>query len=294
MLDFVGRVSQRFMTAQRILRREEAAARKACDWLVTIPPDQLSAEHHIQRLFALGAFSTAHPRAFRIANIDLRRLADALPEFVWHRCPGDPFFAVAAGRLLARRPVGLETFDELRKGLCGVLFPGEQNAAATPLWADLLLEKGKGYLPPKPAANLPELGTLLDGDREIVIEACRVLMHASSCGTVPVAAAHLDSALRMLCVSYARSFDIQMVCRLLRSCAYLGIAGAVQCAWAREWLLHQQQPDGRFGLLEMEALRAGRSPEALDLHFVCTVEAVWTIAELTSRGVIVRGARQSV
>jgi hypothetical protein len=282
------------MTVQSILRREETAGRKGCDWLATIPPDQLSADQHIQRLFALGAFSAAHPRAFRLANIDLRRLAGALPEFVWHRCPGDPFFAVAASRLLARHPVGLETFDELRKGLRAVLFGEEQDGTATPLWADLLLEKGKSYLPPKPAENLPELGTLLDGDREIIIEACRVLMHASSCGTVPLAAAPLNSGLPMLCVSYARSFDIQMVCRLLRSCAYLGIAEAIQCTWAREWLLHQQQQDGRFGLLEMEASRAGKSLNASDLYFVCTVEAIWTIAELTSRGVIVRRARQSV
>jgi hypothetical protein len=132
-------------------------------------------------------------------------------------------------------------------------FGDEQNAAAMPLWTDLLLEKRKRRLPTKPAANLPELGTLLDGDREIVIESCGVLMHASSCGTVSLAAAHLNSGLPLLCVSYARSFDIQMVCRLLRSCAYLGIAGAIQCTWAREWLLHQQQRDGRFGLLEMEA-----------------------------------------
>ncbi len=135
------------MTVQRILRREETAGRKGCDWLATIPPDQLSAEQHIQRLFALGAFSAAHLRAFRLANIDLRRLAGALPEFVWHRCPGDPFFAVAASRLLARHPVGLETFDELRKGLRAVLFGEEQDGTATPLWADLLLEKGKSYLP---------------------------------------------------------------------------------------------------------------------------------------------------
>jgi hypothetical protein len=119
-------------------------------------------------------------------------------------------------------------------------------------------------------------------------------MHASSCGTVPLAAVHLNGVLPMLCVSYARSFDIQMVCRLLRSCAYLGIAGAIQCTWAREWLLHQQQQDGRFGLLEMEASRAGQRLDASDLYFVYTVEAVWTIAELNSRGVIVRGARQSV
>ena len=282
------------MTVQGILRREEAAARKGCDWLVTIPTDPLSAEQHIQRLFALGAFSAAHPRAFRLANIDLGRLAGALPEFVWHRCPGDPFFAVAAGRLLATQPVSLETFDELKKGLRSVLFGEEQDAAATPLWADLLLEKRNGYLPPKSAPDLPELGLLLDGDRETVIEACRVFMHASSCGTVPLAAVHLNGVLPMLCVSYARSFDIQMVCRLLRSCAYLGIAGAIQCTWAREWLLHQQQQDGRFGLLEMEASRAGQRLDASDLYFVYTVEAVWTIAELNSRGVIVRGARQSV
>jgi hypothetical protein len=119
-------------------------------------------------------------------------------------------------------------------------------------------------------------------------------MHASSCGTVPVAAAHLTGALQMLCVSYARSYDVQMVCRLLRSCAYLGVAGAIQCTWAREWLLHQQQPDGRFGLLEVEASRAGRNLESFDLYFVGTVEAVWTIAELTSRGIIVRGPGQSV
>jgi hypothetical protein len=284
----MGRLPQGFMTSHRIRRAEAAAARKACDWLVTIRPDQLRDEHHIQRLFALGAFSAAHPRAFRVAGIDLPRVASTLPDFVWHSCPGDPFFAIAAGRLLARRSISLQTLEELRKGLCRVLFGDRQNAAATPLWADLLLEKGRGYQPQMPASNLPRLGTLLDGGREILIEACRVLMHASSCGTVPVAATHLIGVLRMLCVSYARNFDIQMVCRLLRTCAYLGIAETIQCTWAREWLLHQQQPDGRFGLLEVEASRAGRTLDTLDLYFVSTVEAVWTITELASPGVIVR------
>lgn len=277
------------MTAQRIRRSEVTAARKGCEWLVTIPPDQLNAERHIQRLFAVTGFAAAHPGAFRVADMNLRRLAGALPGFAWHLCPGDPFFAVAAGRLLARRSIRLEIFDELRRGLCTVLFGDEQNAAATSLWADLLLKRVNGWVPSIPPSSLPELGTILDCDRESLIETCRVLMHASSCGTVSVAAAHLAGILPMLCVSYARSFDIQMVCRLLRTCAYVGITGAIQCTWAREWLLHQQHPDGRFGLLEVEASRAGRSLDALDLYFVCTVEAIWTIAELTSPGFIVRG-----
>jgi hypothetical protein len=278
------------MTPRRILRTEAAAARKGCNWLIAMPSNQLRTEHHIQRLFAVSTVSAAHPIVSGVAGMNLRQLAGAVPAFVWHRCPADPFFAIAACRLLARRSVELASLEELKKGLRTVLFGDEQNAAATRLWADLLLEKRRGDLPGMPESKLPELGTILDGNREALIEACRVLMHESSCGTVPVAAAHLVGALPMLCVSYARSFDIQMVCRLLRSCAYLGISETIQCIWAREWLLHQQHPDGRFGLLEVEASRAGRNLDALDLQFVCTIEAIWTLAELACPGVIVRGA----
>lgn len=245
-------------------------------------------------MFVVCAFAIARPAGFLKTKIDLSRLASELPKFPWSRCPGDPFFAVAAHRLLTSLGVSSETLAEVTKGVQTVLFGVEPDESATPLWADLLLPMdGNGRFPLVSALNLGDLPTLLGGDRELVMETCRVLMHASCCGTVPVQAPHLDSVLPLLCVSYARSFDVEAVCRLLRACAYIGIAGSTQCRWAREWLLHQQQPDGRFGLLDLEAQRAGWSSEPVDLNFLPTTEALWSLTELSCPGILVRASRAS-
>jgi hypothetical protein len=272
-----------------ISRAEIRSARKACEWLARIPSDRLTAEQHIQRIFVVSAFAIARPAVFRKTKIDLTRLASELPKFPWRRSPGDPFFAIAAYRLLTSLSIITETLAEITKAVQSVLFGVEQNELATPLWADLLLPRdGNGHVPSASAPNLADLATLLGGDRELVMETCRVLMHTSCCGTIPVQAPHLDSALPLLCVSYARSFDVEAVCRLLRACAYIGIGGSTQCRWAREWLLHQQQSDGRFGLLDLEAQRGGWSSEPVDLNLLPTMEALWSLSELTSPGILVR------
>jgi hypothetical protein len=283
-----------------ITRTEIHSARKACEWLARIPSDRLAAEQRIQRIFVVSAFAIAQPAFFRKSKIDLSRLASELPnippEFPWPRCPGDPFFVIAAHRLLTSLGLNSETLAEVTKAVQSVLFGAEQSELATPLWADLLLPgDGNGHLPPKPLpdgrgseSDPGDLATLLGGDRELVMETCRVLMHSSCCGTIPVQAPQLDSALPLLCVSYARSFDVEAVCRLLRACAYIGIAGSTQCRWAREWLLHQQQSDGRFGLLDLEAQRGGWSSEPVDLNLLPTMEALWSLTELTSPGILVR------
>jgi hypothetical protein len=282
-----------------ISRTEIHPARKGCEWLAGIPSSRLTVEQHIQRIFVVSAFALAHPAVFRKTKIDLSRLAGELPRFPPRLCPGDPFFAIAAHRLLTSLGVMTEALGEATKAVQSVLFGVEQNELATPLWADLLLPgDGNSHLPPKPLpaqraprrgseSDVADLATLLGGNRELVMETCRVLMHTSCCGTIPVPASHLDSALPLLCVSYARNFDMQAVCRLLRACAYIGVAGSTQCRWAREWLLHQQQSDGRFGLLDLEAQRGGWSSEPVDLNLLPTMEALWSLTELTSPGILV-------
>jgi hypothetical protein len=277
-----------------ISRTETHSARKACEWLARIPPSRLTAEQHIQRIFVVSAFAIARPTVFLRTKIDLSRLASELPEFPSRCCPGDPFFAIAAHRLLTSLGIMSEALAEITKAVQGVLFGVEQNELATPLWAALLLPKDGNSRLPFVSANLADLATLVGGDRELVMETCRVLMHTSCCGTIPVQAPHLDSALPLLCVSYARSFDVQAVCRLLRACAYIGIAGSTQCRWAREWLLHQQQSDGRFGLLDLEAQRGGWSSEPVDLNLLPTMEALWSLTELTSPGILAHCATEEL
>jgi hypothetical protein len=267
-------------------RAEKDSARKACEWLAKIPSDRLTAEQHIQRIFVVSAFAIARPAVFRKTKIELGRLAGELPKFPFGRFPGDPFFAVAGHRLLTCLGVSAETLAEVTKAVQSVLFGIEQNELATPLWAGLLFGKDRSSFLAAP--NPADLATLLGGDRELVMETCRVLMHISCCGTIPVQAPHLHSALPLLCVSYARSFDVEAVCRLLRACAYIGIGDSTQCRWAREWLLHQQQSDGRFGMLDLEAHRGGWSSEPVDLNLLPTLEALWSLTELASPGILVR------
>jgi hypothetical protein len=274
-------------------QREITCAKKACKWLLNIESGQLTSEQHIHRIFGVSTVAAADTDLSSRWKPQMRKLLAGFPDFLWPRCPGDPFFAVATYRLLVRLDVRADSLEQVAKGIGGILFGIGGSVAASALWADLLPEKAGCYSPPGQPAKFCDLNELLDGNREILIETCRSLMHTSSCGTIPVSATHLETVLPMLCVSYARSFDIQAVCGLLRACVYLQQANSIHCRWAREWLLGQQQRDGRFGLLEIEAQRAGWSIDVVSLYLVPTIEAVWTLAELRRPGVLVRPGSRS-
>ena len=87
-----------------------------------------------------------------------------------------------------------------------------------------------------------------------------------------------------LAFSYARDWDIEVACSVLRACVYLNCEREPACQWTLEWLLDQQQADGRFGLLQAEAKKCGWSAEDWCPHFDRTVHALWALSELTGKG----------
>ena len=263
---------------------ETRALVKACGWLAGLTIDSKDSERHVQRLFAICAGQAVHESLVFRRRQAVVRCAGKLPAFDWFDYPGDPFIAAAAHVLLLRSGIHVVSLAELSDGLAGVL-RDSASVPQSPLLCDLLaVPECPGTGMALDNISFPCVDSLVSGGRDVVLEACRVLMHRSACGTREVQAADFRQVLPLLCITYARTFDIATVCALLRACAYLCVAETRQCRWAREWLLHQQQPDGRFGLLYPEARRGGWDAEAWETYFIATIEAVWTLAELLKPG----------
>ena len=87
----------------------------------------------------------------------------------------------------------------------------------------------------------------------------------------------------MLC--YLRQYNLEMGTLLLRTMNYLHLQD-IAFSTALNFVLMQQQPDGRFGFLGPEAsqLRSTKPQfnEEFDLYLPLTVSCLWAIAETTN------------
>jgi hypothetical protein len=179
------------------------------------------------------------------------------------------------------------SLSALNKAYCTII-RGEESVFASKLGMICDLLRRNGGVPAEMGGRqwcFPDSATLVSASRGEVIEVCRMVMMATSCGLLPLEVAELPVILPALALSYARDWDIECSCALLRTCAYLRIADASACRWARDWLLDQQQSDGRFGFVTgpSETEEAGWCSSVGP-----TVNAVWTIAELNHTGFILR------
>lgn len=156
-------------------------------------------------------------------------------------------------------------------------FPEEQTLFLSALLAPDQETPGPAQLP------LPALHELVTEGREEILELCRLITMTTALGAKQVEHGEAMSVLPALAFSYARDWDLEVCCALLRACAYLRLAAAPECRWSCEWLLDQQHSDGRFGLLRAEAERCGWNPDDWPPYFEKTIHAVWALSEIAMK-----------
>lgn len=247
------------------MRRREAIE-KARGWLLAldIPPDDT--ERHILRIAALNAGRASHR--------EIRDCAKKLPAFTWFHYTGDPVAALTAHQALLAARFQSPSLVALEAGYRSLL---PESGEILPLLSDLL------SIPPSPVApKPPSAERLLCAGREELLEYCRIITMMTSRGMRLWDAGPCADLLPALAVSCARDWDVEASATLLRASAYLKLSGSSEYGWAVEWLLDQQQADGRFGLLHSEAARCGWDEGDWRLFFDRTIHAVCALAENVS------------
>jgi hypothetical protein len=103
----------------------------------------------------------------------------------------------------------------------------------------------------------------------------------------PADRAAVRDALSTVLLQVLRQHDLVAGGLLLRSLGYLGARRDRSISCASSFLRAQQQPDGRFGYLAMEARQAevafGADP-VTELYLPITVSCVWALAETLGGG----------
>lgn len=248
-----------------MLAHKSMALAKACRWLHGLPIAVDDTERQILRLFALAIAQAS--------SIRLRACGRKLAQFEWFRHTGDPLAALLAHRALAAAGSVHTSLAELETGYRSLLTASPQ---AMPLLCDLL-----GLpVPIKPEIGLPHASELVTAGREQVIEICRLITMATSGGVRQVEISGPAALLPSLAFSYARDWDLQVSCALVRSSAYLGLSGCSECLWTTQWILDQQNEDGSFGLLQAEAAYCGHDTDDWRTYFERTVHAMWALMDV--------------
>jgi hypothetical protein len=131
---------------------------------------------------------------------------------------------------------------------------------------------------PNREVHLPDAERLVRSSREEILGICRTILLTTAAGSIPIQICGAE-LLPALTLSYARDWDLETCCALLRSCAYLCVNNINEQQWAVDWLLDQQLFDGRFGLLHPEAVKGGVSADDWHTYFERTVNAAWALAD---------------
>jgi hypothetical protein len=263
--------------------RKTQAVASAWRWLARAPLASSDIEKQLQRLFALASASVLNTADDR-CNDCLRLLASTLPSFDYRTFSGDPIVAVAVQRTLSRNGIKHDSLCTLASAYAAGL--ADAHTALDPemtLLALLCDTLDNRATPPGPVTTLAGLD-IAEYARTDLIGLCRTLTLVTACGTYPIELGPMRVVLPCLSVSSSRDWDLELTSWVLRACAFLKLNYGNACVWSTEWLLDQQQTDGRFGLLAPEAHRDGRDSSDWSLHFELTVGALWTLAELEKPG----------
>ncbi len=133
-------------------------------------------------------------------------------------------------------------------------------------------------------ATLPALPLLVTMSRGEMMALANRISLADSLPPAPQEVGDAEQArfLGALALSYAQAHDLPCVSALLR----IGTRLSLQDPWlteARDYLVDQQQPDGRFGLLcaVLRTLDDGAADEAM---LRLQVEVLWALNEVASTG----------
>jgi hypothetical protein len=243
--------------------RDRLALKKACRWLSVLAIPDEETESHILRLFALGVAGAA-PAQIRACGARLRR-------FDWPDYSGDPVPAIVAHLSLQRAGVSHDSLASLEEAYRSVLLTSKEAA-------HLLCRLLAITFTPDRAVQLPDVERLVRFSREEILGICRTILLATAAGSIPVDS-YGAGFLPALTLSYARDWDLETCCALLRCSAYLSVNNAKEHQWAVDWLLDQQMSDGRFGLLHPEAVHGGVSADDWHSYFERTVYAAWALAD---------------
>jgi hypothetical protein len=269
------------------LHRKRAAI--ARHWLADLSLPSNATEAHIQRLFGICAALVLGGKTSPIvARRQLQELVAQLRPFIWFRYTGDPIFALAVHRMLAQRQIFHESLQHYYDGCKNLPVPqGSGFDVRHSLFFDLC-DKQRPH-PTLISAPMPLIASLVQDGRSALLDVCRMIMTATSCGIHQMDVSDLPSILPKLGCSYATDWDMAATCILVRTCAYLGVSDAPPCRAAKSWLLDQQRSDGRFGLLLPKDCQDKQDSGETDSDFLPTVDALWTLAEIHRPGFMLLG-----
>ena len=253
---------------------ERKALRRARRWLAGLEMCGMALEVRIERLFGLGCCTAAINDIPTLLGRHIRKLE----QFPWFRYRGDPVCGLALLRMLENRNFPHASLRAFRDG-CSEIVKSERKGSKREfaLIGDLLglHDVTLSEFSDEVLCLPEELAGWVVAGRGNLMEACRMVTVASSCGLRKVDAGDLPLILPHLGFSYARDWDLECTCAVLRACAYLKVSCMPSVRSAMDWLLDQQQSNGQFGLTDSTDLLR---------HVHATVNAVWTIAELNEPG----------
>jgi len=186
--------------------RDRQALANAGKWLAGLVQEaEPSLEAQIERLFGIWACVAGSASSHR-QMITLHRHARKLGQFDWFRYQGDPVPALAVYRAMKSAGLDHASLSALNAGYCAIL-RDEETAVGSKcgMVCDLLrLNGGDAAQVGERQSCLQGLAALVTASRGEVIEVCRIVMMATSCGVLPLAATELPVILPALGFSYAR------------------------------------------------------------------------------------------
>lgn len=256
-------------------------------WLIYVDIPETDVSSHLQRLFAVAiAGKTVGGRINPRTIATLKALATQIKPFSLAEV--DPFSLMLAVSVL--RPSGV-THASINEGVRNLIALLETERFA-PREFDLirsLVVRWKTEQSRDSAkvsrVEMPLLRELLLGDRDSVLEFCRLAMSQTSFGTVRVDSRALGW-LPSLALSYAMDGDMNCVNALVRCCLYYRVVQSKSFGWSVEWLMDQQQSDGRIGAVV--ATGDETVSHRRDVSFGPTVDLLWTTQELLDCGFLIR------
>lgn len=130
--------------------------------------------------------------------------------------------------------------------------------------------------------------SLMRAETAEVREVCNRLAGASLFGTRRLVIAGMPDLLRsmpILLLQKLREYDLILGASLLRTLKYLGATVQEEAAYATQYLMCQQQADGRFGYYARELVEGPRLRNAeQELYLPVTVSVLWALAETSIPG----------
>jgi hypothetical protein len=246
-------------------RSEHRALSRSSKWLRGLPIPASDVERQILRVFAL--------MLMRADSRTLRAHGKNIGSFSPSRYEANPLFAIGTHRALLTAGLVNASLSDLEAEYRSA--PGVPEASGALFYDLLSIRTAHGK-----RLRIPATSALMITPRDQIIELCQLLTMASSCGVRRIDPGPGASALPQLAASYARDWDIETSCALLRACQYLRLSDSTACKWTIDWLLDQQQSDGRFGLLRAEASKCGWDPDDWRTYFEPTVHAIWALADI--------------